>query len=292
MRPPAPERSVPDERRTYWPRFGPAVPPPDFEDDRRCTNCGYNLRGLAYNSACPECGSEHGMSPSDEPLPFDEKQTVSNYFATLAQILSDPQEFGSQVWRGGHLDWRAARKFRRINTTIAFLCFGVVIYVLARDAGGGDVVALASWPLCMIAVAVGVKQMTLGRLRFLEAERLLPRDPQRAKALVSYLTASLALSLLHLPALYASRPALADAVRHDSAALAAGAVAVHAVVLLVQFMLVSQAEAHFLWQLIEMPKAQARFMGLMGAVGRMFTALWYFAALPAMFIFIARTLAS
>jgi oligopeptide/dipeptide ABC transporter ATP-binding protein len=80
-----------DERRTYWPRFGPAVPPPDFAEDRHCTNCGYNLRGLAYNDACPECGSVRGMSPSDEPLPFDEKSTLWNYFATLMQIFVDPQ---------------------------------------------------------------------------------------------------------------------------------------------------------------------------------------------------------
>jgi len=271
-----------DERRTYWPRYGPAVPPPDFADDRHCANCGYNLRGLAYNDACPECGSVRGMSPSDEPLPFDEKPTLWNYFATLMQIFVDPQEFGSQVWRLGHLDWRAARKFRRINMSVAFLCFGAVIFILARDAAG-DMVALAAWPLCMIAVMVGLKQMTLGRLRFLENERLLPRDPQRAKALISYLTASLALSPLQIPALYASRAAMAEGYFW-------GAAAVHGLVLLVQFLLASQAEAHFLWQLVEMPKAQARMMGVMSALVRLFTALWYCVALPAMFVFIGKTL--
>ena len=76
------------------------------------------------------------MSPSDEPLPFDERPIVCGTTSRRsAQILVDPQEFGSQVWREGHLDWRAARKFRRINMTIAFLCFGVVIFVL-RDAAG------------------------------------------------------------------------------------------------------------------------------------------------------------
>jgi hypothetical protein len=271
-----------DERRTYWPRYGPAVPPPDFADDRHCTNCGYNLRGLAYNDACPECGSVGGMSPSSEPLPFNERPTLWNYFATLMQILVDPQEFGSQVWRHGHLDWRAARKFRRINVTIAFACFGVVIYLLARDAAG-EIVALASWPLCMIAVLVGLKQMTLGRLRFLESERLLPRDPQRAKALISYLTASLALSPMQIPALYASRAAMEEG-------LFLGAAAIHAFVLLVQFILTSQAEAHFLWQLVEMPKAQARMMGVASAFVRLVTALWYCVALPAMFVFIGKTL--
>lgn len=271
-----------DHRRTYWPRYGPAVPPPDFAEDRRCGNCGYNLRGLAYSDACPECGSVRGMSPSDEPLPFDERPTLSNYFATLGQILIDPEEFGSQVWRHGHLNWRAARKFRRINTTIAFACFAAVILVLARDAAG-ELAALAAWPLCLIAVAVGLRQVTLGRLRFLENERLLPRDPQRAKALISYLSASLALSPLQLVALYASRATI----EHGFFAAAVG---IHAIILLVQFLLTSQAEAHFLWQLIEMPKAQARLMGVASAGVRLATALWYGAILPAMFVYIGGTL--
>ena len=276
------EKHHDDPRRTYWPRYGPAVPPPDFADDRHCTNCGYNLRGLAYNDACPECGSVRGMSPSEEPLPFDEQPTAWNYLATLGQMLVDPEEFGSQVWREGHLDWRAARRFRRISMTIAFLCFGVVIFLLALDAAG-DIVAVTTWPLCMIAVTVGLRQMTLSRLRFLESERLLPRDPQRAKALVSYLTASLALAPLHVPALYASRAAIADG-------FFAGAVAVHVFVLLLQFLLASQAEAHFLWQLIEMPKGQARMMGVVSALIRVGTALWYCVALPAMFVYIGKTL--
>lgn len=275
-------RKPPEERRTYWPRFGPAVPPPDFADDRQCGNCGYSLRGLAYTDACPECGSVRGMSPSDEPLPFDDRPTAWNYVATLAQILIDPQEFGSQVWRDGHLDWRAARRFRRTNMAVAFACFAAVIYVLGRDAVGPEAAAL-TLPLCLIAVAVGLRQVTLGRLRFLENERLLPRDPQRAKALVSYLSAPLALAPLHLPALYASRASIA-------AGFAAGAVAVHAVVLLVQFLLTSQADAHFLWQLVEMPRPQARLMGLAGAGVRVATTLWYCAILPAMFVYIGGTL--
>jgi hypothetical protein len=271
-----------EERRTYWPRFGPAVPPPDFADDRQCTNCGYNLRGLAYSDACPECGSVRGMSPSDEPLPFDEKPTLFNYFATLAQVLVDPQEFGSQVWRDGHLDWRAARKFRRINMAIAFICFGIVIFVLARDAAGEEEAYMA-WPLAMIAVVYGMKRITLGRLRFLENENLLPRDPQRAKALISYLSASLALSPLHLVALYASRAAMLSGSIWS-------AIGIHAIVLLVQFLLASQAEAHLLWQLIDMPKAQARLMSVGGTIVRLWWAVIYCALLPAMFVGICNTM--
>jgi hypothetical protein len=277
-------KATPEERRTYWPRYGPAVPPPDIADDRACPNCGYNLRGLAYTSACPECGSVRGMSPSDEPLPFDVRPTVSNYFATLAQILLDPETFGSQVWRHGHLDWRAARRFRRINTIVAASCLTVVTFVLARDAAG-EVAAGAALPLCIIAVLVGLNQMTLWRLRFLESDALLPRDPQRTKALNSYLSASIALTPLHLIALYASRAAI-------ESGYVGGALVVHGVIFLVQFLLASQAEAHYLWQIIDMPKAQARLMGVGGAIARLGIALWYCCALPTMFVFIGKTLVS
>jgi len=34
----------------------PGVPSPEFEEDRACDQCGYNLRGLRMDQACPECG--------------------------------------------------------------------------------------------------------------------------------------------------------------------------------------------------------------------------------------------
>ena len=54
-------------------------------------------------------------------------------------------------------------------------------------------VVMLAWPVAMIGVLLWFKSMTLDRLRFLERENLLPRDPQRTKALVSYLSAPLAL---------------------------------------------------------------------------------------------------
>jgi hypothetical protein len=274
---------VRDSRRTYWPRYGPAVPPPDIHDDRNCQNCGYNLRGLAYNTRCPECGSVYGASPGEESLHFDEQQTPINYIATLYQIFFDAEEFGSHVWRAGHLDWRAARRFRQTNTVIAALCFGAALYaMMMRVTDRSDIVMLA-WPISMIGVLLWFKSLTLDRLRFLERENLLPRDPQRTKALVSYLSAPLALSPLQLIALYGSL----RLAHGDSWPIA---VALHAIILALQLLLISSADAHLLWQLIDMHKGQARLIGLMGAITHTITGIFYCVALPAAFTMLAAKL--
>src|SRR2546421_12441218 len=58
-----------DEHRTFWPRAGPVGGfVPDLGDDRPCGNCGYNLRGLTFDTACPECGAVWGIDPSVEPI--------------------------------------------------------------------------------------------------------------------------------------------------------------------------------------------------------------------------------
>jgi hypothetical protein len=273
---------VEDERRTYWPRAGPAVPPPDFEDDRYCVNCGYNLRGLTYHDACPECGSEHGLSPSEEPLPWDERQTFLSFIATLFQILIEPSEFGSHVWRRGHLNFRAARRFRRINITIGASCLGAVMFVLLFDAIGIEA-ALLAWPMCMVSMLLWFAKSTQGRLRFFESENLLPRDPQRVRALVCYLSAPLALSPIQFAALYASRPAMMTGAW-------SAAVAIHGVLLLMQLLLASQAEAYVLWQVLDMPKAQARMMAVGAATLRILSGAFYCGALPALFALIANSI--
>ena len=35
----------------------PAAPGGSFETDQHCFVCGYNLRGLSVDGACPECGN-------------------------------------------------------------------------------------------------------------------------------------------------------------------------------------------------------------------------------------------
>jgi hypothetical protein len=274
---------VRDSRRTYWPRYGPAVPPPDINDDRLCTNCGYNLRGLAYATRCPECGSVGGASPGEEPLYFDEQAGVGSYFATIYQVLFDAEDFGSHVWHAGHLDWRAARRFRQLNTFIAAACFGaVMLYLMFRFTPRMEVVMLA-WAVSMIGVLLWFKSVTLDRLRFLERENLLPRDPQRTKALISYLSAPLALSPLHVVALYGA----VQFVGRNEWGLA---ITLHAIILTIQMLLVASADAHLLWQLLDVSKGQARFMGFCGAIWHAITGGFYCIALPATFTMLAKNL--
>jgi hypothetical protein len=269
-----------DSRRTYWPRYGPAVPPPDIAEDRHCVQCGYNLRGLPYNTTCPECGSESGMSPSDVELPWDQQRTLGSYFATLFQIFFDADDFGSHVWRFGHLDWRSARRFRQINTAIGVVSFGIVIYVLIAHFTRSPAVIPLAFPVSMIGVLLWFRTLTLDRLRFLERENLLPRDPQRTKALISYLSAPLALSPLHLLALHWSME-----LDRNTWPLA---ISIHVIILILQLLLIARADTHLLWQLIDMHKAQALFIGYAGAIMHIITGIFYCVALPAAFTVLAK----
>src|SRR5512139_2122602 len=93
-----------NDRRNYWPRAGPVGYVPDLGDDRPCANCGYNLRGLAYDSACPECGALWGISPASEQLPWDNAEQrergggVIAFIATVFIVLLRPRDLSGQVW--------------------------------------------------------------------------------------------------------------------------------------------------------------------------------------------------
>ena len=204
------------------------------------------------------------MSPSDEPLPFDERPTLCKLLRNAGPDLHRPRRLRlarlacTAISTGGRPgdSGRSTRSSPQLHRA--------VIFVLARDAAG-EVVAGAALPLCMIAVLVGLKQMTLGRLQFLETRALLPRDPQRTKALNSYLSASLA-SRRCIFALYASRAAMESSyvgahrrTRRDLARSVPPRVA---------------GRAHYLWQIMEMP-SEARMMGVGGAIARLVMALWY-----------------
>src|SRR5688572_24850362 len=44
---------TPPTRKFYPPRLTPTG---TVEEDVRCSQCGYNVRGLSHDGKCPECG--------------------------------------------------------------------------------------------------------------------------------------------------------------------------------------------------------------------------------------------
>ena len=48
-----------------------------LEDDLACLACGYNLRGLLPDGACPECGTAVGRSTHGNLLRFCDPRRIS-----------------------------------------------------------------------------------------------------------------------------------------------------------------------------------------------------------------------
>ncbi len=66
-----------------------------IERDLPCTGCGYNLRGIAENGACPECGRAAVQSIHGDRLHFADPRWMSTIRRGLRLIL--------QVLLGGYL---------------------------------------------------------------------------------------------------------------------------------------------------------------------------------------------
>ena len=61
-----------------------------IDDDKLCDQCGYNVRGLRYGGACPECGTpivmrlEGDLAFHEMPLPLIKRFRVNSWIATFS----------------------------------------------------------------------------------------------------------------------------------------------------------------------------------------------------------------
>src|SRR2546421_4875125 len=264
-----------NDRRPFWPRAGPAAAfVPDLGDDRPCENCGSNLRGLPFNSTCPECGSTSGIRADAEPIAWNDEPSLANYFRTALMVLTGARDLAAQVWTRDMLWMRPARRFRGVNVALATIALSPAI-VAAQASFIGLERALWCAPLDVLCALWWFLTSTAQPAQFLK-DKGSPIPSRRAEVLSAYLSATLILSPLHLLL-------LAVSTKFTDLDPLAVALSLHVPLLLLQMLLVAVAESALLWQLVELPRGGAFMMCLSVGVFRCIFAAVYLIALPAIF---------
>jgi hypothetical protein len=272
--------SLAEDRRTFWPRAGPVGIVPDLGDDRPCGNCGYNLRGLAFDSACPECGAVWGIDQFADPIPFNEERNAATFLQTLLMVLTAPRDLAQQVWTRDMLWLRSARRFRGI--CVALGTIGVASAVISVTAMLiGFEAALWCIPIDVMAVCWWFIALTGQPARFFADKGSQP-PCRRAGVLSSYLAAPLALSPLHLGL-------IALTLNYDLFDEPLVAIIMHGSLILVQMLLMASAEGALLWQLVEVPRSVAFTLAAGNAFLRSLHGAIYVWLIPAMAALLAKS---
>ena len=262
------------ERRQFWPRPGRPEALGEIEFDQPCSNCGYNLRGLPPDAPCPECGSRGGLNLSDEPIPWDEKQSIIAFVATVFMTIFHPHELARQLWRPVRLNLRAARKFRFVCLCVAAPTLGAMAWSLTRAAVGTDQAWLCL-PFDLAGIVIWLNAATLEPMRFFR-QQLSYRIHARVETISHYASAPLVLVPLHAILLLATyRTAQAPG---EGWLIAA---AMHFFVLLATMSLGTLTSGWLLYETVELPKLTALMYPLGAALSSVATGVVMLIGVPA-----------
>lgn len=247
--------------RDFWPRTRRPEAAAEFDFDRPCGHCGYNLRGLTPDEPCPECGSVSGLNPTDETIPWDRAQNPFSFLSTMLLVLYQPHTFAKLVWSTIRFDAKPARQFRRIGLIVATTSLtGVAFAITANTVGyraafGAAIVDLAS-------ILVWLNSVSLDPIAFVKSTS--SPVARRAEILAHYATAAIVLAPLQLLLLPISTRFIHMV--PQGWLIAAG---IHLVVLMAQVCVSCVAVACMFFELVDLTRTRA--IGF--AIGRSMTAV-------------------
>jgi hypothetical protein len=240
----------------FWSRRGGRDLSAEVDYDRPCPVCGYNLRGSKLRSRCPECGAMGGWNLEDEAVAWDEAQNIKAFVSTCFTAICRPHLLARHVWYPARMDLPAARRFRRLVLTVASVCLILVaLAITARTAG--STAACVSLPFQAIAIIVWLNAVTLDPLSRVKDWSSNPAVFRKVQAIVHYLSASMVLSILHLPLIFILKD-LNDPAPTPWFIV----VMMHVALLIVQLCLAATCLGWLIYELVDMPRVQAHTMAL------------------------------